>query len=77
MTLKELDLPRRLPATVGLSGSESELDLVVLSGGALAMPMPEPRRLPGPPPPADDTAAFICATSWAEQKLMLLLRREL
>lgn len=50
---RELDLPLKLPATVGLSGSEREFALVVASGGALAAakppkPTPDPLLLPAP-----------------------------
>lgn len=78
-TLRELERPRKAPATVGLSGKDKEFDLVVLNGGALGKPIPDPRRLPVPAPdkPAEATAALICDTSWAEQKLMLLFLLEL
>lgn len=68
MTRKELERPRKSVAMVGLSGSDSELALVVESGGARGdrLPSVEPRRLA---PPA---AAWISAP---EQKLMFDLRR--
>lgn len=65
MTRNELERPRNDEATVGLSGSESEFDLVVTSGGGRlsgdGKPMPEPRLEPN---------GCVC-----EQKLMLDLRR--
>lgn len=74
-TLSELERPRKWPCTVGLSGSDRELALVVASGGRgegkgpggpPARPSDEPRREPVAEPAA-------CC----EQKLMLDLRREL
>lgn len=58
-TRRELERPRKPPATVGLSGSESELALVVTKGGARGEgnTTPELRR---------DAARFIAC----EQKLM-------
>lgn len=73
MTRSELDRPRWYPATVGLSGKESEFDLVVDSGGGRGdwypvSPRPEPRL------PACDAAA-ICWIRVCEQKLMFDFRR--
>lgn len=73
VTRSELDLPRRAPVTVGLSGSERELALVVARGGARGelnpeTPAPEPRRLFAP------WDAIDWIRLW-EQKLMFDLRR--
>lgn len=82
LTLRELLRARCWPTSVvGLSGKESELDLVVWKGGArgdpypidgmLFSPIPEPRR----DPPA--AAAAHAAAAMFEQNEMLDLRREL
>lgn len=43
--LREFERPLILLTTVGLSGKDSELDLVVTRGGGLGEGMAEPRRL--------------------------------
>lgn len=78
--------PRVCPTTVGLSGKERELDLVVTKGGARGVPYPDidvtPCRLfrLNPEPrldPAAAACAAICAIFKFEQNDMFDLRREL
>lgn len=73
-TRSELERPRKWPCTVGLSGSDSELALVVASGGrGDGKAVPEPAR-PSDEPRRDPVAE---PAACCEQKLMLDLRREL